>query len=126
MVTPKRAEATCLMALRRQIAVCVGLEALFVFAALAGVRLAANAVHGDGQRLVRFLADRAKRHRAGGEALHDFLRRLDFFKRHWFARLLDLHQAAQRAEIAALLVDQIGVFLKRLEALPPAPHAAAC
>ena len=31
-------------------------EALFVFAALAGVGLAADAVHGDGQRLVRFLA----------------------------------------------------------------------
>ena len=35
-----------------------------VLAALAGVALAADAVHGDGQRLVRFLADRAVGHRA--------------------------------------------------------------
>jgi hypothetical protein len=40
-----------------QIAVGVGLEALFVFAAFAGVRHAADAVHGDGEGLVRFLAD---------------------------------------------------------------------
>ena len=33
--------------------------ALRIFAALAGVALAADAVHRDGQRLVRFLADRA-------------------------------------------------------------------
>ena len=56
-----------------QIAVGIGLETLLVFAALAGIRLAADAVHGDRQRLVRFLADRAERHRAGGEALDDLL-----------------------------------------------------
>jgi hypothetical protein len=47
-VTPKRPEATCLIALRRS----RGREALGVLAALAGVRLAAEAVHRDGQRLV--------------------------------------------------------------------------
>ena len=31
--------------------------ALFIFAALAGIRLPADAVHGDGEGLVRFLAD---------------------------------------------------------------------
>ena len=36
-----------------QIAVRVSLEALFVFSTLAGVRLAADAVHCDGQRFVR-------------------------------------------------------------------------
>ncbi len=70
-----------------QIAVGVALEALFVFAALAGVGLAADAVHGDGQRLVRFLADGAERHGAGGEALDDFAGRLHFFERHRVARL---------------------------------------
>ncbi len=57
-------------------------EARFVFPALAGVRLAADAVHRDGQRLVRFLADGAERHGAGGEALHDLLGRLHLFERH--------------------------------------------
>ncbi len=64
-----------------QIAVGVGLEALFVFPALAGVGLAADAVHGDGERLVRFLADGAEGHGAGGEALDDFAGGLDFFER---------------------------------------------
>ena len=74
-------------------------ETRFVFAALAGVRLAADAVHGDGQRLVRFLADGAERHRAGGEPLDDLLGRLDFFERHRLRRRLELQQAAQRAEL---------------------------
>ena len=41
-VTPKRPEATCLMALRREVAVGVGGEAVGVLAALAGVGLAAR------------------------------------------------------------------------------------
>ncbi len=40
-----------------QISVGVGLEALFIFAAFAGIRLAADAVHGDGESFVRFFAD---------------------------------------------------------------------
>ena len=43
-----------------------------------------------------------------------------------FVAVLQFHQAAQRAQIAVLLVDQIGVFLKRLEAARRAPRAAAC
>ena len=81
-MTPKRPEATCLIALRRQIAVGVGLEALFVFAAFAGVGSAADAVHGDGEGLVRFLADGAEGHGAGGEALHDLAGGLDFLERN--------------------------------------------
>ena len=65
-----------------QIAVGVALEARFVFAAFAGVGHAADAVHGDGERFVRFLADGAEAHGAGGEALDDFLGRLDFFDRN--------------------------------------------
>ena len=61
-----------------------------VLAALAGVALAADAVHGDGQRLVRLLADRAVRHRARLEALHDRLDRLDLLDRHRRARRLQL------------------------------------
>ena len=83
-----------------QITVRVGLEALFVFSAFAGVGLAADAVHRDGQRLVRLFADRSERHGAGGEALDDFLGGLDFFQRNRLIALLELHQAAQRAQVA--------------------------
>ena len=64
----------------------VGDVARRVLAALAGVALAADAVHGDGQRLVRLLADRAVGHRARLEALHDRLDRLDLLERDRRAR----------------------------------------
>ncbi len=68
------------MALRRLSPLASGCEARFVFPALAGVGLAADAVHGDGQGLVRFLADGAERHRAGSEALHDLARGFHFIQ----------------------------------------------
>src|SRR5579859_28891 len=43
-----------------EIAIRIRLESFFVFPALARVRLTANAIHGDGQRFVGFLADRTK------------------------------------------------------------------
>ena len=64
------------------VAVGVGLEAGRVFAPFAGVAAAADAVHGDGQRLVRFARDRAVGHGAGGEPLDDLLGRLDFLERN--------------------------------------------
>ena len=68
-----------------------------VLAAFAGVALAADAVHRDGQRGVRLGRDRAERHRAGGEALDDLLGRLDFVDRNRLGRIdLELEQAAQR------------------------------
>ena len=42
------------------------------------------------------------------------------------ARLAELEQAAQRAEVPALVVDQVGVLLERRVALAAAPRAAAC
>src|SRR5207253_7873982 len=54
------------------VAVGIGLEALGVFAAFAGVGFAADAVHGDGQIFMGFLGDGAETHRAGDEALDDF------------------------------------------------------
>ncbi len=98
------------------IAVGVGLETRFVFAAFAGIGFAAHAVHGDGQRLVGFLADGAERHGAGGEALDDFARGLDFFERHGFGSFLEFEEAAQGAELLVLLIDEVGVFLEGLEA----------
>ncbi len=43
-----------------QVAIGIRLEARLVFAALAGIGFTADAVHGDRQRFVRFLADRAE------------------------------------------------------------------
>src|SRR5207249_9907836 len=59
------------------VAVRVALVADGILAALAGVRLAADPVHRDGEVLVRLAADRAERHRARLEALDDHRRGLD-------------------------------------------------
>src|SRR5579864_1921285 len=100
-----------------RIAVGIGLEALFVFSALAGIGFAANAVHRNGESLVRFFTNRSERHRAGGEAFDDFFSGLYFLEWDRLVALLELHQAAQGAEIRALLVDEVGIFLKSLVAL---------
>ena len=57
-----------------------------VLAALARVGLAAQAVHRDGERLVRLLADGAVGHGRAREALHDLARRLDLVDRHGTGR----------------------------------------
>src|ERR1017187_267779 len=43
-----------------QVAVRIRIEALFIFSALARVRLAANPVHGDRERFMRFFTDGAE------------------------------------------------------------------
>ncbi len=83
-----------------------------VFAALAGVAFAANAVHGDGQRGVGFGADRSQRHGSAGKALDDVFGRFDLVDGNGLGRVkLELKQAAQRHLAQALVVDQLGVFL---------------
>jgi hypothetical protein len=64
--------------------VAVGIEPVAggVLAALAGVRLAADAVHRNSQGLVRFLADGAIGHGPGREPLDDRLDRLHLFQRN--------------------------------------------
>ena len=47
------------------------LEAICFLAAFAGVRAAADAVHGDCDRRVRLAADRTERHGARGKPPHD-------------------------------------------------------
>ena len=112
-VTPKRPDATCLMAERIEIAVGQRLEAVSLLAALARVRLAADAVHGDGERGVRLARDRAEAHGAGREALDDVGRRLDLLERHRLAAhllgALQAEQAAQRHQLLGLVVDLLGV-----------------
>src|ERR1035441_918903 len=87
--------------------------ALGVFAAFTGVTLAADAVHGDGERLMRFLTDGAVAHGARLEALQDTLDRLDLFDGDGLD-LLEVEQAAQRAPVPVLVIDQRGVFLENL------------
>src|SRR5579863_3271541 len=79
-------------------------------AAFAGVRTATEAVHGNGEGLVSFLGDRAITHGAGLEALDDFIHRFDLVNRDRIGGELEFKQAAQRAEILRLIVDQISVL----------------
>ena len=154
-VTPKRPDATCLILRaqavarlqrdvdfdavaaedgRERIALAHGALAgaqfdaiaRLVLAAFAGVRLAADAVHRDRERRVRFGRDRAEAHRAGREALDDLLRGLDFLDRHRRALgRLELEQAAERLQLAALLVDELRVVAIRRVRVRRASRAAA-
>src|SRR6185437_14281026 len=81
-----------------------------VLPALAGVRLAAEAVHRDRERLVRLGGDGPQRHRAGREALDDLARRLDLVDRDRLEALLEREQAAQRRLARRLGVDLLGVL----------------
>ena len=82
-----------------------------VFAALAGIALAAEAVHGDGQAFVRLLANRAVGHRPALEAAGDLLDRLDLLNGHRLGIALELQQAPQGRQALGLIVDQLGVLL---------------
>ena len=67
-----------------------------VFTAFAGVALATDAVHGNGQGAVGLGADGTQGHRARGETLDDFCCGLDFIDGYGFARIkFELEQAAQ-------------------------------
>src|SRR5581483_9628678 len=88
-----------------EIAIRIWLEARLVFPALSGVGAASDAVHGNGESFVGFLTDGAEGHGAGGEALDDFFRGLDFVERDWFRGGFDLEQAAKSAELAVLIID---------------------
>src|SRR2546423_15576477 len=59
-------------------AIAVGAKARTLLATFTAIAATADAVHGDGERLVCFGAERAERHRAGAEAARDRLRRLGF------------------------------------------------
>ncbi len=95
-----------------RIAVRIRRIARRIFAAFTGVRLSAEPVHRDGERLVRLLADRAVRHCAGGEAPDDLFDRLDLVKWHRFLRRAQLQKPAERRKPPALIVDELRVLLE--------------
>ena len=108
MVTPKRPLATCLMAERCQSPFGSGANRFRVLAAFAGVRLAADAVHGDGQRLVGFVGDGAEAHRAGRETPHDRRLGLHRVELHRRPGRREVQHSAQRRLPGALLVGVPG------------------
>src|SRR5919107_244221 len=88
-------------------------ETLGILATLTGVGLAANAVHRDGEGLVRLPGEGAERHRAGREALDDLACRLDLLNRDGV--LLEPEEAAQCGEAGAVPVEVTGELLEGLE-----------
>ena len=94
-------------------------EALGVFAAFAGVRFSADAVHRDGECFVRFARNRAVAHRARFEALENALDALDLLDRNRRAAF-EIEQSAQRAPLLVLLVHLGRVLLER--PVVPQPH----
>src|SRR4051794_25997084 len=90
-------------------------EPVGIFAALAGVRPAAEGVHGDGHRLVGLGGDGAVAHRTRVEARDDRLDRLDLLQRHrWAQPRLQFEQSAQRAAVASEPIHLVGVLLEDL------------
>ena len=100
-----------------EVAVGVRREARRILAALAGVALAAEAVHRDGERLVALGRDRAEAHRARAEALDDLARRFHRVERQGFEVRAELEQAAQRAFPGGVLVGEPGEALVGLRAV---------
>ncbi len=92
-------------------------EPLGILAALAGVRLRAELVHRDRQRLVRLGGDRAVRHRAGREPLDDLAHRFDLVDRNRRPARVELEQTAQGGEVRRLVVDPARVLLEDVVAL---------
>ena len=80
---------------RRVVAVRLRHEMRRVFAALTGVRLGADPVHRDVQRLVRFGRQSAQAHAGGHEPFADRGDRFHLFDRNRFAQRFDVEHVAQ-------------------------------
>jgi len=94
-----------------QVAVLVRQVARRVLPAFSGVALAADAVHGNGQCLVRLRADGAVGHRTGLEPLADLFNRLDLIDRHGLGRG-KLEQMPQNDRRLGRIVDLGRIFLE--------------
>src|SRR5579859_6245987 len=105
---------------RRSAQVSIGIPqiAVGILTAFTRVGLAAQPIHGDRDVFVRFLRDRAIRHRPGGEALYDLAHRLHLVDGHRRAHAVaEGEQATQRRQALGLIVDQAGVVLVDVVAL---------
>ena len=112
MLTPNRPDATCLIAERRESPFGVVCNAPVLAAALARVRLAAEAVHRDRERLVHLAPERAERHRPGREALDDLRGGLDLLERNAaVAGKVEVEQPAQCRLARGVLVHELRVLL---------------
>ena len=80
-----------------------------IFTALAGVGVAADAVHGFRQRFVRFRAQRADGHRRGIEAFEQLGCRLNFVNADRFIARIEGNKIAQRR--CRTVVHQLGILL---------------
>ena len=120
-MTPKRAEATCLILLPAPRPSATRQEAGLLLAAFPGVAAAAQEVHGRGQGLVGLPADGAEGHGRGDEALQDRLFRLHLVDGHRGARP-DAQQRAQGARVGPVAVDRGRVLAERR--VVPLPHRA--
>ena len=101
--------------------IAVGIRgvAVIILAALAGVAARPDAVHGNGHGFVGFLADGAERGGPGGKAPDNIFSRLHFRQRNRRPVILELQQAAQGRQLAALVVDPLAELLIRLPAVGP-------
>ena len=97
---------------RRALGITVGqwIKPLRIFAAFAGITLAAQTVHRNREALVCLGRDGAEAHRTGAETLHDLAGRLHFLNRDRAAihAVLELHQPTQRAARLGIVVNVIG------------------
>ena len=98
----------------------LGAVALLVLAALAGVGLAAQTVHGNGKAFMGFLGQRAVAHGGGLEALDDGLNALHFLNGDAGFGVVEFQHAAQVHIVAALIGRGGGVLLEL--AVVPRPH----
>ena len=115
------------MALLRESPFVIQLVAVWVLAAFARVALAANSVHRNRQRFVRFLADRAVGHGAALEAFDDRFDRLDLVDGNRLLGKLEVQQrrAAYRISFFWSLIS-VEYSLKILYLFVAARHIAAC
>ena len=94
-----------------------GAVAFLVLAALAGVGLAAQTVHGNGKAFMGFLGQRAVAHGGGLEALDDGVHPFHFLNGDAGFGVVEFQQAAQ-VHIVAALVGRGGGVLLELAVVP--------
>ena len=86
----------------------VPLEPLRILAPFAGVALAAEHVHRDGEGFMSLGGDRAVAHRPGAKPLHDRAGRLDLVEGHRRATRLEREQPAEETLAVGVFVDELG------------------